>query len=107
MRHYRRWNVVSGIVLFSDGGGVGCHEVTALRELQSVDVPHARLSIDPQEKIVGEVPLSVVKHPFHFVISLHRDDQGHSVAQLSRPFSRNAGVGLEYAEQGRYHNGAF
>ena len=47
----------SGAVLFSDGGGVGCQEVTALPELQSVGVPPARPPIQPQGKIEREVPL--------------------------------------------------
>ena len=53
----------NGTVLFSDGGGVGCQEVTALPELQSARVPPARTSIQPQGKIEGEIPLLSKKPP--------------------------------------------
>jgi hypothetical protein len=52
-----------GTVLFSDGGGVGCQEVTALPELQSVGVPPAQPPIQPQGKIEGKGPLLSVKPP--------------------------------------------
>ncbi|TKB83644.1 MAG: DUF4124 domain-containing protein [Nitrospira sp.] len=46
----------NGTVLFSDGGGVGCQEVTVLPELQSAPVPPVRTPIQSQGKIEREVP---------------------------------------------------
>jgi hypothetical protein len=46
-----------GAVLFSDGGGAGCQEVTALPELQSARMPPGRTPIQLQGKIEREVPL--------------------------------------------------
>jgi len=50
-----------GAVLFSDGGGVGCQEVNALPELQSVTGARVRPPIQSQDQAERKVPVPSVK----------------------------------------------
>jgi hypothetical protein len=54
-----------GIVLFSDGGGVGCQEVKALPELQSAGAFPVRKPVEPQPAVGGSsasIPKVWCKH---------------------------------------------